>query len=83
MNKREIKKWVMGDGIVKRGNKVSIERAIDLTLEKAEQERNKLIKDEIKFLAELGHTVLVKCFDGCPYCERLEALKSKTEEVKE
>ena len=33
--KDRIKKWVMEDGIVKRANKLSIERAIDLTIEKA------------------------------------------------
>ena len=35
--KDKIKRWVLKDGLVKRGNKISIEKAIDLTIGKYEE----------------------------------------------
>ncbi len=35
--KDKIKRWVMKDGVVKRGSKICVERAIDLTSEKYEE----------------------------------------------
>jgi hypothetical protein len=49
--KDKIKRWVMKDGIVKRGNKKSIERAIDLTIEKYEE----IVKELDKQVSSLGN----------------------------
>ena len=40
--KDKIKRWVLKDGVVKRGNKISIEKAIDLTIGKYEEIVEKL-----------------------------------------
>ena len=49
--KDKIKRWVMKDGVVKRGNKISVERAIDLTIEKYEE----IVKELEKQVSSLGN----------------------------
>lgn len=49
--KDKIKRWVLKDGVVKRGNKVCVERAIDLTCEKYE----KIVKELEDEVSSLGN----------------------------
>ena len=49
--KQKIKNWVMKDGVVKKGNKVCVERAIDLTIEKYEE----IVKELEKQISSLGN----------------------------
>ena len=49
--KDKIKRLVMKDGVVKRGNKKSIERAIDLTIERYEE----IVKELERQISSLGN----------------------------
>lgn len=68
--KTRIKNWVLKDGIVKRGNKISVERAIDLTFEKT--------LDMLKLRMAEGHGYFENSL-----CISKEDWKNIADEVKE